>query len=162
MKYYKLQTKSISKLIQKMKLWKSRAPKSCVRGAPPTHRCYPQLDISEISLRKMLHKDFNLTAYKIQMVQELDDQLIKNTDFVFRAQKTWTHTLQSWCAQNEWCEFRSRGIIFPFFPRNWAAGGVYSQIDLYPVMLNEFFVHKNCWQHLLRCVTQILSYSRLS
>ena len=34
-------------------------------------RCSQQLNISETSLRRILHKDLRMTPYKVQLVQEL-------------------------------------------------------------------------------------------
>ena len=44
-----------------------------VREAPSTsvHRRSQQLNISETSLRRILHKDLGMTPYKVQLVQEL-------------------------------------------------------------------------------------------
>ena len=44
-----------------------------VREAPSTsiHRCSQQFNISETSLRRILHKDLCMTTYKRQLVQEL-------------------------------------------------------------------------------------------
>ena len=49
-----------------------------MREAPSTsiHRCSQQLNISETSLRRILHKDLGMTSYKVQLVQELNP--IKN------------------------------------------------------------------------------------
>ena len=35
------------------------------------HRRSQQLNISETSLRRILHKDLDITPYKVQLVQEL-------------------------------------------------------------------------------------------
>ena len=44
-----------------------------VNKTPSTsiHRCSQQLNISEISLRRILHKDLGMTPYKVQLVNEL-------------------------------------------------------------------------------------------
>ena len=44
-----------------------------VRKAPSTliHRRFQQLNISETSLRRILHKDLGMTPYKVQLVLEL-------------------------------------------------------------------------------------------
>ena len=44
-----------------------------VREAPKTsfHRRSQQLNISETSLRRILHKDLGMTPYKVQLVQQL-------------------------------------------------------------------------------------------
>ena len=41
--------------------------------APPTsiHLRFQQLNISETSLRRILHRDLGMTPYKVQLVQEL-------------------------------------------------------------------------------------------
>ena len=65
-----------------------------VCDAPSTriHRRSQQLNISERSLRQILHKDFGMTTYKVQLVQELKpmrfrfgkwicDRLTEDADF---------------------------------------------------------------------------------
>ena len=44
-----------------------------VRESPSTsiHRRSHQLNISETSLRRILHKDLGMTLYKVQLIQEL-------------------------------------------------------------------------------------------
>ena len=44
-----------------------------VYEAPSTsiHRRSPRLNISETLVRRILHKDLDMTAYKVQLVQEL-------------------------------------------------------------------------------------------
>ena len=43
----------------------------CEEPSTSIHRRSQQLNISETSLRWILHKDFGMTPYKIQLVQEL-------------------------------------------------------------------------------------------
>ena len=44
-----------------------------VREMPSTsiHRCLQQLNTSETSFRRILHKDLDMTPHKVQLVQEL-------------------------------------------------------------------------------------------
>ena len=51
----------------------SAAAAESVREAPSTsiHCRSQQLNISETSLRRILHKDLGMTPYKVQLVQEL-------------------------------------------------------------------------------------------
>ena len=46
---------------------------ACVHEAPSTsiHRRSQQLNTSEKSLKRILHKDLGMTPYKVQLVQEL-------------------------------------------------------------------------------------------
>ena len=100
----------------------------CQAPSTSIHRRSQQLNISETSLRRILHKDLGMTPYKTQLVQELKpidycDQLIEDADFwqkkiifsdeahfdlgghvkckivAFGAQKT--HTLKSQRTQND-------------------------------------------------------------
>ena len=52
----------------------SAAVAKSVRKAPSTsiQRRSQQLNLSEISLQQILHKDLDMTPYKVQLVQELD------------------------------------------------------------------------------------------
>ena len=43
----------------------------CEAPSTPIHRRSQQLNISEASLRRILHKDFGMTTYKVQLVEEL-------------------------------------------------------------------------------------------
>ena len=43
----------------------------CEEPSTSIHRCSQQLNISEISLRRILHKDLGMTPYKGQLFQEL-------------------------------------------------------------------------------------------
>ena len=43
----------------------------CEAPSTSIHRRYQQLNILEISLRRILHKDLGMTPYKAQLVQKL-------------------------------------------------------------------------------------------
>ena len=43
----------------------------CEAPLTSIHRCSQQLNISETSLRRILHKELGMTPYKIQLVHEL-------------------------------------------------------------------------------------------
>ena len=43
----------------------------CEAPSTPIHRRSQQLNISETSLRRILHKHLGMTPYKVQLVQEL-------------------------------------------------------------------------------------------
>ena len=68
--------KEISIPIDKPKLEKPktmRTPENIAAVAESTsiHHCYQQLNISETSLRRILHKGLSITPYKVQLVQKL-------------------------------------------------------------------------------------------
>ena len=43
----------------------------CAAPSTSIHRCSQQLNISQTSLRRILHKDLGMTPYTVQLVQEL-------------------------------------------------------------------------------------------
>ena len=43
----------------------------CEASSTSIHRRSPQLNISQTSLRRILHKDLGMTPYKVQLVQML-------------------------------------------------------------------------------------------
>ena len=47
------------------------AESGCEAPSTSIHRRSQQLNISETSLRRILHKDVGMTSYKVQLVQEL-------------------------------------------------------------------------------------------
>ena len=51
----------------------------CEASLTSIHRHFQQLNISETSLRRILHKDLGMTPYKVQLVQEL-----KSIDYPMR------------------------------------------------------------------------------
>ena len=68
----------------------------CEAPSTSIHRCSQQMNISETSLSRILHKDLGMTPYKVQLVQELKpidhpmrfrfdkwacDRLTEDTDF---------------------------------------------------------------------------------
>ena len=72
------------------------AESMCEAPSTSIHRCSQQLNISETSLRRILHKDLGMTPYKVQLVHELKpidhpmcfrfakwacDRLIEDADF---------------------------------------------------------------------------------
>ena len=117
-----------------------------------------QLNISETSLRRILHKDLGMTPDKVQLVQELKPidhpmrfRFVKwacnwLTEDLFRLSSFWSWRL---CKQEKLshlarihCGFWSKGIIGPFFFENERGEAVTVNGDRYRAILNEILFTK--------------------
>ena len=60
-----------SKTVHTPEYFAAVAESICEAPSTPIHRRSQQLNISETSLRRILHKDLGIKPYKVQLVQEL-------------------------------------------------------------------------------------------